>query len=61
MTDLTHHPDCLFWPDNEKDACCCGLTAPAIGHLKPWTREVMETWRAKVNAEWQEIMGRKKP
>ena len=57
--DLTHHPDCLFWPDNENGACCCGLTGPAIGTLRPWTKQAMEEWRAVVQAEWNEILGRK--
>ena len=62
MSDnLTHHPDCLFWPDNENGACCCGLTGPAIGTLRPWTKQAMEEWRRKVHAEWQEILGRKTP
>ena len=46
--EMTHHPDCLFWPDNENDACCCGLTGPAIGTLRPWTKQAMEEWRRKV-------------
>jgi hypothetical protein len=61
VTDLTHHPDCAWHHDHDDRSCQCGLTAPAIGHLKPWTREAMEAWRAKVTAEWKAIEQRGKP
>lgn len=45
---MTHHPDCSYWLDNYARECSCGLTAPAIGNLHPWTKKAWDEWAAAI-------------
>lgn len=48
---MKHHPRCLFWIDNENDACDCSLSAPRPPHsaLAPVSEAAWREWVAGVN------------